>query len=304
MIDSHIHVMPQYRTDGLVRWIRKAFPEHPSREGIGPDEIIAQLRENGMEAAFNFVFPLKEEETGPLNEFSRRLADRYPFLVPFGSMHADTADKAGAAELCVTELGLAGIKIHPYAQRFEVFRDDFEPMFEVLERHGRPFVVHTGFDAFYNRTQDLSGLERILDAHPGMPVILVHALFPRFALAYRLMSRHPLLYLDMTNVPGTIVLYDRFAREGWTAPDELSTEDRDHLDGLLREFGARIMFGTDHPVGMGSPARIYADLEALEPGPTAWRDLTFNAALAFLERHCGEAGARVKSSIAPGRAPE
>lgn len=297
-IDSHIHVMPQYRTDGLVRWIKKAFPEHPSFEGITSGEILSQLRDNGMVAGFNFVFPLKEEETDALNRFSREVACEYPFLVPFGSMRLETEDKAGVTERCLGELGLAGIKIHPYAQRFEAFCPDFEPMFEVLERFGRPFVVHSGFDSFYDSTQDLGYLERMLEAHPGMPVVLVHSLFPRFALAYRLMSRFPLLYLDMTNVPGTIALYESFEQAGWHgAVDELSEADRDHLEGLLEDFAGRIMFGTDHPVGMGSPADIYSDLGAIVRDPHTMSRVTFDTAAGFMERHCGEAAARAKGAL-------
>ena len=118
IIDSHIHIIPAGRTASLVRWIKRLFPAHPSFEAMTPDDIIADIRACGTTRAFNFVFPLKDEETGMLNEFSRELSRSYPMLVPFGSLHVDTPRKDEVAEHCIVKLGLAGIKLHPYAQGF------------------------------------------------------------------------------------------------------------------------------------------------------------------------------------------
>ena len=288
IIDSHIHVIPPARTASLVRWIKRAFPEHPSREDMTPEEVLAELRACGVVRAFNFVFPLKEEETVSLNTFSRDIALRFPMLVPFGSMHVETPRKGEVAEHCLTELGLAGIKIHPYAQRFEVFCREFEPLFETLSRFGRPFVVHTGFDDFYNRTQDLDYLRRILDRYPEMPVVLVHSLFPRFGLALELLRLHPKVYLDMTNVPSSIRLYQR-APELFAGQQDATGLDgeAENFERLLSEWHERIMFGTDHPVGMGSPEQIFADLESFEMTAEAMNNILYATAARFLHDDCG-----------------
>ncbi|MBK5093713.1 MAG: hypothetical protein JJE48_09390, partial [Actinobacteria bacterium] len=70
-LDCHIHILPPARIRGLVRWIKKPFPEHPSCEDMTPEDILEDLRECGVGTVFNLVFPLKEEETESLNEFSR-----------------------------------------------------------------------------------------------------------------------------------------------------------------------------------------------------------------------------------------
>jgi predicted TIM-barrel fold metal-dependent hydrolase len=291
IIDSHIHVLPPGRTASLVRWIKRAFPSHPSSEGITPDDIIADITACGAARAFNFVFPLKVEETESLNEWSRDIAARHAMLVPFGSVHLETARKDEVVERCLTEYGLAGIKLHPYAQRFEAFSPDFEPVFRTLEEHGRPFVVHTGFDAFYQRTQDLDYMRRMLDDHPGMPVVLVHALFPKFKLAHELMGMYPRLYLDMTNVPGTLRLYLDAPPEVVERSDgEDVLRDFDFFGALLEDYSERIMFGTDHPVGMGSVRQIYRDLDSFGMDEDVRRDLLGGAARRFLEDNCGRWG--------------
>ena len=287
-IDAHVHIMPEYRTAGLVRWIKRAFPDHPSRQDLTAEEIVGEIRAAGCGRAFNFVFPLDDRETAPLNRFAAEVAREHPMLVPFGSMHAATPDKGGVAENSVLELGLAGIKLHPYAQRFEVFCDEFEPLFAKMNDLGAPLFVHTGFDAFYGRTLDLGRLERTLEEYPGMPLVLVHCLFPRFELAHRLVESYPGLYLDLTNVPGTLRLYDHF-------PGDVSTFDPDFYDGprlveslraLVEEHSDRMMYGTDHPVGMGSPARVYEDLDRLGFSGRAVSDLKSASAARFLGLHC------------------
>jgi len=262
-----------------------------------PDDIIADIRACGTTRAFNFVFPLKDEETGMLNEFSRELSRSYPMLVPFGSLHVDTPRKDEVAEHCIVKLGLAGIKLHPYAQGFEAFSPDFEPLFRKLSDLRRPLFVHTGFDAFYGCTQDLDYLQGILDRHPDMPVVLVHSLFPRFKLAYELMARYPHLYLDMTNVPGTLAIYSKMPeaeRASAGAFDEGPLEVDDFYS-ILAEFSGRVMFGTDHPAGMGSPEQIYKDLDGLGLDDSTRKDILRDSATRFLERHCGQWGIRIRS---------
>jgi len=288
IIDSHIHILPAGRTASLVRWIRRSFPSHPSRENMSPEDIIGDIRACGVEKAFNFVFPLEVDETDSLNLFSRDIARKFDMLVPFGSMHAGTPRKDEVTERCIEEYGLAGIKLHPYAQRFEAFSPEFEPMYRTLDELGRPFFVHTGFDAFYGMEQDLDYLRRILDRYPGMPVVLVHSLFPRFALAYSLLAEYPHAYVDMTNVPGTIGLYAQLPEAVRDNMDAFGDEpvELDEFRAILTDFSDRVMFGTDHPAGMGTPEEIYRDLDGLGLDADVRENLLRNSAAAFLADHC------------------
>lgn len=59
----------------------------------------------------------------------------------------------------------------------------------------------------------------------------------------------------------------------------------------VEAFPDRIMFGGDHPAGMGGLAAIYADLDAL--------GLSERARRAVL----GETAARLVEQVAPGRLP-
>lgn len=262
--DSHIHILPPRRTRGLVRWIKKAFPQHPSREDYTPDDILGELRLCGVEMAFNMVFPLKDSETEELNRFSREIADRYENVVPFGSLHADTPEKDEVAERCVTHYGLAGMKLHPYVQGFEAFSDVFKPLYRKLNELEKPLIVHTGFDVFYGKTQDLDYLASVIEDYPDMPLVLVHSLFPRFELAERLVADNGNVYLDMTNVMSAVRYYRESPSDSLSGQvdSEKMTESIDHFFKLICEHHERIMFGTDHPAGMGSVEQIYDDFDS------------------------------------------
>ena len=287
IVDSHIHILPPGRMRGLVRWVKKFFPQHTTSEEITPDEILATDAAQGVGTFFNMVFPLWEKETEELNLFSRDIAERYDNVVGFGSLHLETTGKDAVAERCMTEYGLAGIKLHPYAQRFEVFSPAFDPLYRKLNELGRPFAVHTGFDAFYEQTQNLDHLRLILERYDRMPVVLVHSLFPRFELAHKLMCEHPQLYLDMTNVLSSI-RWHREWPDNWREQAEGTEIERnlDYFYELFEKFSNRIMFGTDHPVGMGQPADIYADLDWFDFGDDIKADLLGRTARSFLEEHC------------------
>jgi uncharacterized protein len=283
--DAHIHILPAARTASLVRWLQRAFPGSSARQDITAREILADLEACGIQGAFNFVFPLRPEETEPLNLFSREVGLRYPQVVPFGSVHLETPRKDEVAERCICEYGLAGIKLHPYAQRFEVFCSDFEPLYRKLDEIKKPLFVHTGFDAFYGQSQDLDYLRGMLERYPGMPVVLVHSLFPRLRLARELIAGYEQLWLDMTNSLSMVRWFRDAGGNAWNEHyGEEAEAEMECFEPLVAEFSSRVLFGTDHPVGMGTVAQIYADLDSFGFDPTVRANLAGGAAQSFLEK--------------------
>jgi predicted TIM-barrel fold metal-dependent hydrolase len=287
IIDAHVHLLPENRSRSLVRWVKKFYPAHPTSEDITIDEVLCDLSGCGVGTFFNLVFPLWEEETEQLNLFSKEIAERYDNVVGFGSLHLETPNKDEVAERCIVEYGLAGIKLHPYAQRFEVFSPEFDPLYRKLDEMGKPFVVHTGFDLFYRRTQDLSYLRDILERCPNMPVVLAHALFPRFKLAYELLSDYPRVYLDMTNSITCMRWYeDAPAFWGDKLGGEELEQNAEHFHMLFEQFSSRILFGTDHPVGMGPPVQLYDDLDWFGFDSGVRANLLGRTARAFHDAYC------------------
>ena len=119
-------------------------------------------------------------------------------------------------------------------------------------------------------------------------LVLVHSLFPRFELAYELMGEHPQLFIDMTNAVSAVRWYKE-SPENWVdiTEGEHIAGNLEHFEPLIERYSSRIMFGTDHPVGMGSPKQIYADLDWFGFSPEVRADLLGRTARSFLETHCG-----------------
>ncbi|MBC7246401.1 MAG: amidohydrolase [Actinobacteria bacterium] len=292
-VDTHVHILPPRRMRGLVRWVKKFTPGFPVSEDISTEEILASLRSSGIPLFFNLVFPLWEEETEDLNRFNRDLCAGIPEAVPFGSLHIETPDKEGETRRCIEEYGFVGMKLHPYAQRFPAFGEEMRPLFRVLDEHGRPLLVHTGFDAFYGMYMDLEEMERTIRDHPRMQVVAVHALFPRFRLAHRLMEEYPNFWLDMTNTISCLRLHHHLKSQGSSLPDSASSLEVEEVEKnlpwfhrLLEDFSDRIMYGTDFPVGFGYHPALLEDLRFFGFDEGIEEDLLAGAAKNLLAR-CG-----------------
>lgn len=292
-VDPHVHIMTPRRMAGLVRWVRKFTPGFPVSEDITADDILDELREAEIPFFFNLVFPLWEEETRDLNRFNHDLCAGIPEAIPFGSLHIETPDKEAETRRCIEEYGFSGMKLHPFAQRFPVFGPEFHPMFKVLDEHRKPLLVHTGFDAFYGMLIDLEDMEGVIRDYPDMQVVAVHALFPRFELAHRLLGEYDNFWLDMTNTISCMRLYEDVKRDREDLPPmasalEISEVDENYEDffRLFEDFPERIMYGTDFPVGFGYHPALLEDLRYFAFSRDVEEHLLYRAVCALLDR-CG-----------------
>jgi hypothetical protein len=278
-IDSHVHVLPPERMRKLVRWLLRAWPRHPVSELITKEEIVAELGDSGVTHFFNLAYPLKEEETGPLNDFNLEFCRATPGAIPFASLHPDTPEKPAVAARALAA-GFVGFKFHPFVQRFDPWDQRLDPFYDFMQDAGRPVILHTGFADFYNLSMPVSGLEKMLRRWPRLPFVFVHMAFPDIAWAFHMLDEFPALFLDATNV--LALLRPVFKVLLGSGPDGNRTADV-LLEGLAAHPG-RVMHGSDHPVGMGALSEIYSDLDALPVGRETRDSLRSGAARAFIER--------------------
>jgi hypothetical protein len=266
-IDPHVHILPPRRMRGLVRWVKKFTPDHPVSEEITAEEILEGLRSAGITVFFNLVFPLWEEETKDLNRFNFELCSSIPGALPFGSLHIENEFKEEETRRCIEEYGFVGMKLHPFAQRFPAFDPAMDPLFAVLNQHGRPLLVHTGFDLFYGMNLEKDNLIRVLESYPHMPILMVHSLFPHFKLARELLERYPQVWMDMTNSISCMRIYEEWGSLGIPLPPQAASleveevkANREYFDLLFEAYPHRILYGTDYPVGFGNHRQLLDDL--------------------------------------------
>lgn len=249
--DCHTHLYPADRLGGLMRWIHRAVLDFKVPVDITADQAVVDLRNAGAVRWVNLLFPIGPNEAPGLHAWGRELAERVPEITPFGGVHADEDDPLAVVEEAVDEYGMAGFKFHPMVQGFDPWDRRLRSVLSYLDDTGLPIVIHTGYDQWYEHDYDRIGLEAMLETYPGMPVVLAHMGFPDVGWGFELAARHPHVWLDLTNVPGS---FDRI-----DSPDQLLEEFR---EGLSHNRN-RALMGTDYPAGMGDLDEILTQFHSI-----------------------------------------
>lgn len=279
-IDTHVHIMPEYRIRSLVRWMKKAFPGYETSEHAAPEDLVEDLRKGGLTHFFNLVYPLREDETIPLNDFNAEFCKNTPGAIPFASMHQDTPDKAAVAESAITQTDVAGFKLHPFVQKFDPWDSRMDPFYAFLQEAGKPVLFHTGFEAFYKKSMPVSELRRLLKRFPRLPAVFVHMAFPELDTVFRMMEEFPDLYLDATGV----FVFLRHSFQPYLPPHLSNGKLVGLLEENLETFNGRILFGSDHPVGWGDIGKVFNDLSFLPVSDATRATIRSDAAVSFVNR--------------------
>lgn len=254
--DCHTHVFPAWRRKKLVEWTRRALPDHPIDPEASVDDIVGQLTTSGVTRWINLLFPIREGEAPDLHRFNAKLAASYPGCVPVGGVHVRDPDPHAVVAAAVEDHGSIGIKLHPLVQRFRPTDPRLEPALEYLDRRGGVVYIHSGFEEWYGLERQFSDVEAIARRFEGIVLVLPHLAYPQLGRAVDLAVRHPNVWLDLTNLPTLAAP---------TAPprgvEEMRGDvPRDELAAILKDacdrVSERIVHGTDHPGGLGTPHQL------------------------------------------------
>jgi predicted TIM-barrel fold metal-dependent hydrolase len=259
VIDVHAHLYPPARLAGLMRWIHRGIPGHPVPVDITVDGVVADLRAAGVERFLSAVFPLAPGEAGELNRFNAALARDIPEMIPLGTVHQEDADPAAVVQEALQTHGLKGIKLHPVMMGMAPGDSRLAPAYALLEEAGLPLLVHTGFEEGCGGTSDKEGWERLFRSWPRLTFLLAHAFFPDLPYAFSLLPRYGNVHLDLTNVPG-MLLWKEGPLPFGISPPPWGMEE---FLAAIEENSGRIVFGSDHPAGMGTMEEILGQVGTL-----------------------------------------
>jgi len=289
MIDAHIHIFPPYRSVKAVRWLKRYIPGLQVSEMVNETEILRMLKDSGVSHFFNYIYPLRPEESQPLNEYNHQLSKRVKNAVCFGSLHPENRNRMEILEEALIDFGLIGIKFHPFVQKFSILNDHLDEVYRALEKMGRPLVLHTGFDRFYKAKIGAEDVETILLRYPDLIVVIAHMFYPRIDRAFHLLEKYENVFLDATNLlsdyqepeSGENIFEGKLEKEG--------KEGRYRIDCMLfrdkmERYSHRILFGSDYPVAMNDPEKIYRHVLSLSMSDAAKENILSGTAMSFIKR--------------------
>ncbi len=289
MIDAHIHIFPRYRSEKAIRWLKRYIPWLKIEETESESDILAKLKHCGISWFFNYVYPLRPEESEPLNQYNFQLSQRVRNAVCFGSIHPGNENKEDIITRAIVDLDLLGLKFHPFVQGFNILDDRMHEVYRIMEDLNRPVVFHTGFDRFYGARITPEEMQSILETYPRLVVVISHMFYPLIDEAFRLLERYEHVYLDGTNVFSDY----REPADGENIFDGFPVEESgtksyrvffNHPIEELERYSGRVMVGSDYPVAMNCPENIYEHVRMLDIPETTKRDISGDTARLFVER--------------------
>jgi len=289
IIDSHIHIFPPKRMKHAIQWVKRFIPSLPFDHTLTEDEILAHLEEAGVSLFFNYVYPLSPAETRKLNRFNYALSKKVSKAICFGSLHPGNDQKPKIIYEALFDFDLVGLKFHPFVQGFSILDRRMHEVYRVMEKLNRPIVFHTGFDHFYGAQMRPEEMEIILTRYPDLVVVIAHMFYPHIDQAFRFLKKYKNVYLDGTNIfsdyceplNGENIFEGSLVRKGGKRCFHIYFH---HSLQDLERYSYRIMFGSDYPVAMNDPFKIYENVRRLGISSLAKKNILESTARNFILR--------------------
>jgi predicted TIM-barrel fold metal-dependent hydrolase len=221
IIDSHVHTGVRAQGDDVPL-----------------ERVISNMKALGIDKAVLFTTQGFYSDTRATNDQLAAAAARYPgVLYPWATVDPHEGESA-VVELrrAITELGMGGLKLHPWVQGFSTTNPKMDMLMDELVTLDVPLVFHDGSPPWATSLQ-IANLAR---RYPTVPVILGHGglreLWPDALRAARQLDN---LWLGTSGVPyhGLQKMVDTLGPE-------------------------RLLFGTDG--GAGHPSSMAYRLEVVK----------------------------------------
>ena len=161
-LDTHLHVMSK---------------EFHGRSASDYDALLEDLAKCGLDggwiSSLDSLLTRDGAEHRRANDALAGAAQRFPGRL-MGLCTVDPGEGEGAAreiERCINELGLIGVKLHPWLQGFSVTHPGMTPIMEAAGALGVPVLFHDGTPPYSSPHQ----IGWLAGRHPEVRVILGHA---------------------------------------------------------------------------------------------------------------------------------
>jgi uncharacterized protein len=275
MIDVHTHLHPPKLFAAIRRWFAERSSWDLSAHPTEPAAVAQELRAAGVERFVFFSYAHKPGMARELNAWLTATAAALGgFGLPLGTVHLD--DPAYLEDLRLAlDAGCIGIKVHEDVQGLAVDDPRFDPVYRELATRSAFLLAHVGpIPWAYPPAEGAARVERVLERHPNLGVVVAHLGTPDTARYLALMERHPHLYLDTTMA--------------FAAGSPVGRADE--IDRKQIEIHAdRVLYGTDFPNIPYAYSRERTGIEQLGLSEGALHAILHANAAQLIARAMGEA---------------
>ncbi len=187
VIDFHCHP-PGWRRTRTAYW-----------RAPGPRDYLRYLCRAGLRGAALLAHDGLHRSTPDSNDdLAAFAAERPDRFFAFGTVYAPHPHAAAEARRCLTDLGMRGIKLHPWLQGVPMHHAGLDAVLAVVAELRGIVLVHDGTPPYATAGQIAAAARR----HPALPVVLGHGgLHDTWREALALTMTTPNLHLCLCGTP-------------------------------------------------------------------------------------------------------
>ena len=233
LFDVHVHFLPPNIQKAVWQVFDSAGPkigrEWPIRYRQPHEERVELLRAMGVRRFSTLPYAHKPGVAAYLNDWSRGFAADVPEVIWSSTFFPEDGVAAYVAEL--VEEGVELFKLHLQVGEFHLDDPLLHDAWGLLSEADVPILVHAGSGPVGNDFTGPGSMQRLLERHPRLPIIVAHMGAPEVVRFLRLAEGYERVRLDTTMVFTDFV--------GVPYPDWLVPR--------LVDLQPKILLGTDFP---------------------------------------------------------
>ena len=264
--DVHIHLFPEKLFAAIWGWFARFGWDIPfANKDL--TYYLSFLQQLGVEKGFLLPYCHKPGMAMDLNRWVRSLCAQNSWLIPFCSVHPEDQDIDKVLGTCFDAWGFAGLKLQLAVIKYRADHPALYEAYAQVYKRNKILTIHAG-TAPYSPGQkefDVLGLKNvlpILQAFPGLKLIIPHFGLYELDLIQEILDRYPTVFVDTSWA---------LANPKLRIPDET-------LAAFMSTYKERILFGTDFPILEHSPQEMLTSLQGLVPDPKAQRMIRYENA--------------------------
>jgi predicted TIM-barrel fold metal-dependent hydrolase len=172
----------------------------PAKAAYGAAEYLAAMDVLGVDLSVVFTYEgLLRPSAAANDSLARWVAPAPERLVAFSTVDPRDGGAAAEVERCTRELGMRGVKLHPWLQGFSAHEPGLDAVCEAAAALGIPILFHDGTPPFSTPLQFASLALR----HPRTTIVLGHGgLHDLWREAIAAVTTTDNVHLCMSGTPG------------------------------------------------------------------------------------------------------